>query len=87
MVFRRLGIPIPKCESARLGIDDLCEILIEHHLMYKQDYADKLSKLKEYSEEEKSNNQRMLNNLKAKEQALSKKLNTLQMQKGSNTKK
>jgi hypothetical protein len=55
--------------------------------MYKQDYADKLSKLKEYSEEEKSNNQRMLNNLKTKEQTLSKKLNTLQMQKGSNTKK
>ena len=55
--------------------------------MCKQDYADKLTKLKEYSEEEKTNHQRMLNNLKAKEQALSKKLNTIQMQKGSNNKK
>jgi hypothetical protein len=55
--------------------------------MCKQDYADKLTKLKEYSEEEKSNHQRMLNNLKAKEQALNKKLNTIQMQKGSNNKK
>ncbi len=51
IVFRRLGIPIPKCESARSAIDELCEILIEHHLMCKQDYTEKLIKLKEYSEE------------------------------------
>lgn len=87
VLFRRLGINVTKGESLRKDIDQLCQVVIQHHLLAREANADKLRKLAEYSQEEKDNNQRLLMGLKAKEQALSKKLNTIQTSKGNTHKK
>ena len=78
---RRMGIEIPKCENNRELIDELCGILIECHISSRKDGQAKLSLLKQYHEEEKKNNSKYIMALKAKEQALGRKLIDLQMEK------
>lgn len=68
-------------------IDQLCESIIEGHLMAKNDVTNRLCQLKQYQEEEKQNNQRLIQAMKIKEQGLGKKLAGLQMQKGESAKK
>lgn len=78
---RRMGVDIPKIENTRDLIDELCSILIEGHILSRKDSQNKLNMLKHYHEEEKKNNSKYIVGLKAKEQALGRKLIDMQMEK------
>jgi hypothetical protein len=43
-----MGIEIPKAENPRELIDELCEILIESHIVNRKDSQNKLAMLKHY---------------------------------------
>lgn len=43
-----MGIDVPKAESPRELIDELCEILIESHIVSKKDTQNKVTMLKHY---------------------------------------
>jgi len=74
-----MGVTVPKVEGKRELIDELCSILIEGHIITRKDGQNKVNMLKHYHEEEKKTNNKYIMSLKAKEQALGRKLIDIQM--------
>ena len=75
-----MGLQLPKAGTTRELIDELCEILIESHIVNRKDGQNKLNMLKHYHEQEKKNNSKYIVSLKMKEQTLGRKLIDIQME-------